>query len=206
MKKASLVIASILFIMTVNSSLPAAYAAGNLSKGDTRENIIIVQERLGELGYLRGRPDGVFGSRTRRAVQKFQYDSGLSSDGVVGPRTEAALGVSLMEYGEAGASADGNNTMLLAKLIYAESRAGFSYRDRVGIGAVVLNRMRAAGYPKTVAGVVYQSGAFESVANGRIKRGPNAAARAAARDALNGFDPTGGALGYNAESGKAVFW
>jgi len=108
-------------------------------------------------------------------------------------------------FGNAGASEQSNNELLLAKLIFAESRGNLNYSDQVGIGAVVLNRVRAAEYPKTVAAVIYQYGAFDGVTNGRISRTPDMPARAAARDAVAGFDPTGGALRYRIERGKAVF-
>jgi N-acetylmuramoyl-L-alanine amidase len=82
---------------------------------------------------------------------------------------------------------------LLARLIYAEAGAE-PYIGKVAVGGVVLNRVQNPKFPKTVAGVIYQPHAFESVSNGIIYRIPSAEAQKAAWDAIRGWDPSGGAL------------
>ncbi|AZR72839.1 hypothetical protein BBF96_05200 [Anoxybacter fermentans] len=83
---------------------------------------------------------------------------------------------------------------LLARVIYAEAQ-GEPFEGQVAVGAVVLNRVKSPYFPNTIKGVVFQKYAFESVSNGEIWRNqPNATAYQAARAALSGQDPTGGAL------------
>ncbi len=82
---------------------------------------------------------------------------------------------------------------LLARVIRAEAEAE-PYIGQVAVGAVILNRIQSPKFPNTLAGVIYQPKAFESVANGTINKPPTATARKAAQDCLNGWDPSGGAL------------
>ena len=148
--------------------------------------------------------DGVFGAGTKKAVIAFQKKNGLKADGVVGKATYKALGMTQsynLLVGNSSNTANGTNgfsssdVYLLAKTIYAEGR-GEPYTGQVAIGAVVLNRVRSASFPNTVSGVIYQKHAFTAVSDGQINLTPNDTAMRAARDALNGWDPTGGALYY----------
>lgn len=82
---------------------------------------------------------------------------------------------------------------LLARLIHAEAGAE-PYVGKVAVGGVVLNRVQSSKFPQTIAGVIYQPRAFESVSNGIINRPPSKESIKAARDALSGWDPSGGAL------------
>ena len=82
---------------------------------------------------------------------------------------------------------------LLARIIHAEAGAE-PYVGKVAVGAVVLNRVQNSKFPRTIAGVVYQPHAFESVSNGIVNRAASKDSAKAARDALNGWDPSGGAL------------
>lgn len=93
---------------------------------------------------------------------------------------------------EAGASSD---LWLLARVIYAEA-AGEPYRGKVAVGAVVMNRTRSGIFPSTVAGVIYEPWQFSCVGNYMFNSTPNQDSINAARDAMNGVDPTGGALFY----------
>ena len=68
--------------------------------------------------------------------------------------------------------------------------------DRQQFGAVVLNRVKSSSFPNTIAGVIYEKGAFSVVDDGQINLTPNNTAKQAAQDALNGWDPTGGAIYY----------
>ncbi|HEY8391607.1 MAG TPA: cell wall hydrolase [Capillibacterium sp.] len=87
----------------------------------------------------------------------------------------------------------GVDRYLLARLVHAEAEAE-PYSGKVAVAAVLLNRIESPRFPNTLAGVVYQPLAFESVANGRIYTNPSSEAIKAAGDAINGWDPTGGAL------------
>ena len=168
----------------------------NIVKGDTTANIKAVQTRLATLGYYTYKVDGIWGSRTKKAVKKFQRDYGLTADGIVGARTEKALKITLT-----GKSSRSKNTVssanldLLAKCVYAEAR-GEPYTGQVAIAAVVLNRVKSSSFPNTVSGVIYQKNAFTCVSDGQINLTPNASAYSAAKDALNGWDPTNGCLYY----------
>ncbi len=182
-------------IIAAFSGLTVARAA-NIVKGDTTANIKAVQTRLATLGYYTYKVDGIWGSRTKKAVKKFQRDYGLTADGIVGARTEKALKITLT-----GKSSRSNNTVssanldLLAKCVYAEAR-GEPYTGQVAIAAVVLNRVKSSSFPNTVSGVIYQKNAFTCVSDGQINLTPNASAYSAAKDALNGWDPTNGCLYY----------
>ena len=176
-------------------------AAAVLEVGSSGADVTKVQKKLIQWGYLSGSADGRYGEKTRQAVVSFQKKNGLTADGRVGPSTAAAMGVTLSGGGSAGGSVAASASIisadhrLLSKLVYAEAR-GESYKGQVAVAAVVLNRVASASFPNTISGVVYQSGAFSCVSNGSINNTPDASAIRAARDALNGWDPTGGCLYY----------
>lgn len=176
-----------------------AQAAVVLEVGSRGDNVIKVQKRLIQYDYLSGSADGVYGEKTRDAVRLFQSRNGLTVDGRVGPATAAALGVTLSNSGSTTASGSStylsSDHRLLAKLVYAEAR-GESYKGKVAVAAVVLNRVASSQFPNTVSGVVYQSGAFSCVSNGSINNTPDSSCIQASREALNGWDPTGECLYY----------
>ncbi len=197
-------------LMIFGMLLPA-YAATVLEVGSKGDDVTKVQKRLIQFGYLSGTADGKYGEKTRDAVILFQKRNGLAVDGRVGPRTAAALGVTLSGSGSSSASAAASASStgyvssdhrLLAKLVHAEAR-GEPYKGQVAVAAVVLNRVSSASFPNTVSGVIYQSGAFSCVDNGSINNTPDSSCIRAALDALNGWDPTGGCLYYyNARTAK----
>lgn len=165
------------------------------SRGNTVREI---QTRLKRWGYYDGSVDGIYGYRTSNAVKKFQGKNGLSVDGVVGTQTLAALGI--VSNPDAATSNTGRNNnnqdvMLLARLINGEAR-GEPYEGQVAVGAVVMNRTRDPKFPSTVAGVIYQPGAFTAIVDGQINANLEQSSINAARDALNGWDPSGGAIYY----------
>ena len=145
----------------------------------------------------------MFGSGTKKAVIAFQKKNGLTADGVVGKATYKALGMNdsynVLNRGQSSSGSSSNYTSsdlyLMAKAIYAEGR-GESYTGQVAIGAVIMNRVRSSKFPNTVAGVIYQKGAFTAVSDGQINLEPNQSAYNAAKDAMNGWDPTYGCLYY----------
>ena len=182
----------------------AVASAAVLRQGAKGGEVKEVQRRLKQWGYYNGNVDGVFGAGTRTAVIKFQKKNGLKADGVVGAATYKALGMNSSYQVLAGKNQNtaqstggfsSSEVYLLAKTIYAEGR-GEPYTGQVAIGAVVLNRVRSNDFPNTISGVVYQKHAFTAVSDGQINLTPNETAMKAARDAINGWDPTGGALYY----------
>lgn len=165
-----------------------------LSKyGSSGNEVIQIQTKLKRWGYYNGNIDGIYGSRTVAAVRSFQSKNGLTVDGVAGPKTLAAMGIISSSSG--GGTASNSDLNLLAHLIFAEAR-GEPYAGQVGVGAVVLNRVKSSKFPNSVAGVIYQPGAFDVVSDGQINYAPNTTAINAARDALNGWDPTYGSIYY----------
>ena len=183
--------------MSSSSSSPgggnSGSSGGTLRQGSTGDKVSEMQRKLKNWGYYDGAVDGIFGSGTREAVIYFQRANGLGADGVVGSRTAAALGMTLSSsHGGGNTSSD---LTLLARVVYGEAR-GEPYTGQVAVAAVVLNRVRSSGFPNTIAGVVYQAGAFDCVSDGQINLAPDDTAYKAAQDAMNGWDPTYGCLFY----------
>ena len=200
------------------TSQPVAYTAV-LQKGASGGEVKELQRRLKNWGYYNGAIDGIYGSKTVEAVKYFQRKNGLTADGIAGRATFEALGmndsVRVLDseknaggIGGSGGSASAGNSQnsggsnytssdlyLLAKCIHAEAR-GESYTGQVAVGAVILNRVDSSSFPNTVAGVIYQKGAFTAVDDGQINLEPNQQAMNAAQDAMNGWDPTYGCLYY----------
>ncbi len=168
-----------------------------LKSGSSGTLVKTVQTKLKNWGYYTGAVDGIFGPKTVAAVKYFQRVNGLTQDGVVGQKTAAAMGISLSSSSSssAGGSYSSSDSYLLAKCIYAEAR-GEPYTGQVAVGAVILNRVRSSKFPNSISGVIYQPYAFTCVADGQINLTPDANAKKAAQDALNGWDPTNGCLYY----------
>ena len=170
-----------------------------LKQGSTGAQVKTVQTKLKNWGYYTGSVDGIYGPKTVSAVKYFQRKNGLTQDGVVGAKTAAAMGITLSSSSTSTSSAGGSysssDSYLLAKCIYAEAR-GEPYTGQVAVGAVILNRVRSSKFPNSIAGVIYQPYAFTCVSDGQINLTPDATAKKAAQDALNGWDPTGGCLYY----------
>lgn len=159
--------------------------------GSSGAEVREIQTKLKSWGYYNGDIDGVYGSRTVTAVKNFQRKNGLTVDGIAGDATLRAMGIS----SSSTAGSDSANINLLAHLINGEAR-GESYAGMVAVGAVVLNRVESSKFPSTIAGVVYQQGAFDAVSDGQINLTPSQQSYNAARDAMNGWDPSSGALYY----------
>ena len=168
--------------------------AAVLKQGSSGAQVKTLQTKLINWGYLNDKADGIFGAKTKAAVIYFQKRNGLVADGIVGTKTAQALGMSLSSTSTGGGSSSADLN-LLAHVVYGEAR-GEPYTGQVAVAAVVLNRVKSSSFPNSVAGVVYQSGAFDCVSDGQINLSPNQNAINAARDALNGWDPTYGCLYY----------
>ena len=168
-----------------------------LSKyGSRGDEVRQIQDKLKRWGYYNGSVDGIYGSKTLSAVKSFQSKNGLTVDGIAGPKTLAAMGItSSSNNSSSSTNSNSNNVTLLAKLIYGEAR-GEPYTGQVAVGAVIMNRVKSSSFPNTIPGVIYQSGAFDAVSDGQINYTPDSTARKAAQDALNGWDPSYGAIYY----------
>ena len=194
------VLALALILLLIAASLLAVgagmvAAAGELLRyGSRGESVRQVQSRLNKLGYWCGTADGIFGVNTRSAVRRFQSAKGLSVDGIVGPKTYSALGISSSSSSSSGGYSS-SDLYLLARCVYGESR-GEPYVGQVAVAAVVLNRVKSAAFPNSISGVIYQPYAFTCVSDGQLYLEPNQSAYNAARDAMNGWDPTNGCLYY----------
>ena len=167
-----------------------------LSKyGSTGSEVRTIQEKLKRWGYYSGNVDGIYGSQTVAAVKRFQQKNGLQVDGIAGTQTLKAMGIMTSSSSSGSTSSNSSDVNLLARAIYGEAR-GEPYVGQVAVGAVILNRVKSSQFPNTIAGVIYQSGAFDAVSDGQINLTPDSTAKKAAQDALNGWDPSYGAIYY----------
>jgi N-acetylmuramoyl-L-alanine amidase len=176
--------------------------------GSTGSEVTKIQKRLSDWGYYTGGIDGDYGYLTYSAVKSFQAKNGLSVDGIAGPDTLSALGLPSGQGYTAttsGTSSGSGDLNLLAHIIYGEAR-GEPYEGQVAVGAVILNRTRDSRFPGTLAGVIYQPGAFDAVDDGQINLDPDKTAINAARDALNGWDPSYGCVYYYNPSTATSSW
>ena len=170
-----------------------------LSKmGSRGSEVRTIQTKLKNWGYFFDKVDGIYGEKTRDAVIWFQKKNGLTADGIAGPATLKAMGISGSSgsgSGSGGGKYSQSDYNLLARLISAEAR-GESYTGQVAVGAVVLNRVEHPSFPNTISGVVYQKGAFSCLDDGQFNQPVAESCYRAAQDALNGWDPSGGAIYY----------
>jgi N-acetylmuramoyl-L-alanine amidase len=206
--------AALTMIWIVPDDAAQSFSDQTIRYGSTGSDVYELQGRLGYLDYYRGRIDGDFGWQTDRAVRDFQYKFGMKVDGVVGPKTKLMLWKATQNWrpgtatGGGGGAAGGGGSVtvrpsgfseedirLMAHAVYGEAR-GEPYTGQVAVAAVILNRVRSPSFPNSVSGVIFQPGAFTAVADGQMWLTPNETAYKAARDAINGWDPTGEALYY----------
>lgn len=186
------VVLAVLFALNIAAILFVERAgAASYKKGSTGSMVSQIQTVLKNQGFYGGNVDGVFGSGTEKALKGFQKEYGLTPDGKAGAATLKAMGLSQSTT----QNSDSGDTDLLARLISAEAR-GESYSGQVAVGAVVLNRVNSPIFPNTIAGVIYQNGAFTCITDGQFNEPVSESAYRAARDAMNGVDPCGGAIYY----------
>lgn len=193
MRKKRIYTAVVLAVILLAVCLNASALSKNGSRG---EEVRKIQTKLKNWGYYNGSVDGVYGWQTENAVRSFQKKNGLKVDGVAGQATLNAMGIFTSGSSSSTQSSPNNaNIELLARVINGEAR-GEPYEGQVAVGAVVLNRVDHPSFPNSISGVVYQKGAFTAVDDGQINAQMYASSRRAARDALNGWDPTNGAIYY----------
>lgn len=176
---------------TVSQSRSSTYAVSKY--GSTGDEVKSIQRKLSSLGYYNGSVDGIYGSDTKAAVTEFQRSCGITADGICGSQTLLYLG--LGDSTSNSTSYTSSDVQLLAKVISAEAR-GESYEGQVAVGAVILNRVKHPSFPDTISGVIYQNGAFSCVNDSNWYASVSDSAKRAATDALNGWDPSGGAIYY----------
>ena len=186
------VVLSLLIVRLVQSASDNSAAVQTLSRyGSTGTEVTQIQQKLKSLGFYTGAVDGVYGSKTKTAVSAFQKSVGLNADGVAGYATLLYMGLGGGGYGRYSQG----DVNLLARVISAEAR-GEPYTGQVAVGAVVLNRVESPSFPNSIAGVIYQPGAFTCLTDGQFNQPVASSAKRAAQDALNGWDPTNGSIYY----------
>ena len=192
-----LALAALIAAGTLLAALIPAAEAVTYKKGSSGTVVSQIQTKLKNWGYYAGDVDGVYGSATERAVRAFQRKNGLTADGKAGAQTLEALGLPADSGGNSGGSGGmtGAQVDLLARLISAEAR-GEPYIGQVAVGAVVLNRIDHPSFPNSLSGVIYQRGAFSCLDDGQFDQPIADSAYRAAREAIAGSDPTGGAIYY----------
>lgn len=200
-RKLTIVLAVVFAVNIVIITLAQTAFAETYKRGSSGSVVSEIQTKLKNWGYYSGSVDGIYGSGTEAAVKRFQQSNGLTADGKAGPATLKAMGIASSST-QSGTSGD---VYLLARLISAEAR-GEPYTGQVAVGAVVLNRVRHPSFPNTIAGVIYQSGAFSCMQDGQFDQPIADSAYRAARDALNGLDPSGGAIYYFNPSTATSKW
>lgn len=193
MKTRNLVIIFLILILLIGLYLPVSYA---LSKyGSRGEEVKKIQTKLKQWGYYSGNIDGIYGTGTFNAAKSFQKKNGLDVDGIAGEKTLKALGITSGSNNSNSATSNNTDLNLLSRVVYGEAR-GEPYKGMVAVAASVLNRVADSRFPNTIAGVVYQAGAYTCVSDGQINLEPDETARKAAQDAINGWDPTSGCIYY----------
>ncbi len=190
-RKICLQLAIVLLLNIFLIGLAQEVDAATYGRGDRNDMVRQIQMKMKELGVYSGSTDGNFGPETEEAVKKFQQSQGLTVDGRAGAKTLEALGITV---GDATQSSQ-SDLDLLARLISAEAR-GEPYVGQVAVGAVVLNRMKHPSFPNTMSGVIYQPHAFTCLYDGQFDEAIADSAYQAARDAMNGSDPSNGAIYY----------
>lgn len=226
-KGLALALVVVMLLVAVGPALQEAHSFGNttLKVGSRGDDVYELQGRLKFLGYYTGAVDGKFGWQTYWAVRNFQWKFGMTVDGIVGPQTKSRLVRATKAW--TGGADKGNvrneaatppvnlraashgyseaEIRMMAHAVFGEAR-GEPYEGQVAVVGVILNRIKSELFPNSVASVIYQPGAFTAVADGQINLTPNETSYKAVRDALNGWDPSGGALYYFNPSTATSKW
>lgn len=191
-----LLLCLVLVGVTVQYQAVEQRAAATLSQlGSTGTEVKTIQQKLKNWGYYSGAVDGIYGSKTQAAVSYFQRKNGLVEDGIAGPATLRAMGIFGTSSSSSANSYSQSERNLLARAINGEAR-GEPIEGQVAVGSVILNRVDHPSFPNTIAGVIYQPGAFTAVSDGQINADVYDICYRAADLALSGWDPSGGAIYY----------
>ena len=190
-----LLILAIMLFVSYNVVVRNAEVQALSKYGSRGDEVRQIQTKLKNWGYYSGSVDGIYGSATLAAVKSFQKKNGLDVDGIAGEKTLKALGITSGSNNSNSATSNNTDLNLLSRVVYGEAR-GEPYKGMVAVAASVLNRVADSRFPNTIAGVVYQAGAYTCVSDGQINLEPDETARKAAQDAINGWDPTSGCIYY----------
>jgi N-acetylmuramoyl-L-alanine amidase len=210
-----LVLVMVVLLVAAGVAEAAAFGSRTLQQGVRGDDVALLQSFLNEQGYRVGNVDGVFGPLTYGGVIGFQEENGLLIDGIVGTKTfgminglddgnisitaSAPIELQAVDTDSDEFNFSVANLDLFARIVHAES-AGESFQGQVAVAASILNRIRSTRYPNTMPGVVNQksNGYFQysPVLDGRINRAAGESAKKAVQEALNGNDPSNGALGF----------
>ncbi|WP_164522272.1 cell wall hydrolase [Halocella sp. SP3-1] len=196
-----------LFVVVYQLEVSAAYnlifGERILKDGDEGADVAILQRKLKELSYYNGVIDGLYGKGTTNAVKLFQRDNGLMTDGIVGDETYQALPKGNLE---SRMDVSREEIILLARIINGEAR-GESFRGKVAVGAVIINRVESDSFPNSIREVILQRNQFSCLLDGQANFYPQKSSIDAARAALLGYDPTYGSLFfYNPKVATNVQW
>ena len=191
----------IVFLLIFLKIIPTCFSVSKY--GSRGEEVKQIQSKLKSWGYYSGNVDGIYGSKTYQAVKKFQQKNNLKVDGIAGSETLKALGIN--SSNKTTSTTNNSDLNLLTRLVYGEAR-GEPYQGMVAVAATVLNRVADSRFPNTIAGVIYQSGAYTCVSDGQINLTPNEQSKKAAQDAINGWDPTYGCIYYFNPSTATSKW
>ena len=191
----------IIFLLILLKIIPTCFSVSKY--GSRGEEVKQIQSKLKSWGYYSGNVDGIYGSKTYQAVKKFQQKNNLKVDGIAGSETLKALGIN--SSNKITSTTNNSDLNLLTRLVYGEAR-GEPYQGMVAVAATVLNRVADSRFPNTIAGVIYQSGAYTCVSDGQINLTPNEQSKKAAQDAINGWDPTYGCIYYFNPSTATSKW
>ena len=197
MKSRKKLILSVMLVMIFNVLLISYFqsissnAATVYKNGSQGEVVKQIQQKLKNLGYYDGAVDGIFGEKTTAAIRQYQSKNGLAADGIVGQQTLKALGINP----SGGSASQTNDLYLLSRIISAEGR-GEPFNGQIAIGAVIFNRIKHPSFPNTLAGVIYQPGAFSAIDDGQFDEPIADVSRRAAQEVINGVNPIGSAIYY----------
>lgn len=176
--------------LVISFSFNFAYAISKYTS--TGYKVTGIQQLLSSLGYYKDKIDGTFSIQTIERVIAFENDNKLNPDGIVGQKT-------ISDSDSASHSTNSKFTqseiILLAKIISAESKDE-PYIGQVAVGAVILNRIYHPSFPNSISGVIFQPSAFSCVNDRQISEPVSDLSIKAANDAINGWDPTNGAVYY----------
>lgn len=178
---------AVIFNLVASGKAQPVYSA----RGSQGAEVEAIQRVLSDWGLFNAEITGYYGEKTEEAIIRFQRIKGLAQTGVADKATLQLLGVTI---GQIPAATEAN-VNLLARIISAEGR-GEPYIGQVAIGAVIMNRIQHPSFPDTLAGIIYENGAFTAITDGQFNEPVAESAYSAARDALSGWDPTGGCIYY----------
>ena len=202
----------LLIILVLIMSIPVSASGYSRTMKFTHkgEDVLELQKTLKQMGYYNFNLDGIYGKITENAVIKFQIDHGIRIDGIAGPETQRTLKNDSMSKKETSSKDyNSNDVYWLSRIIEAEAR-GESYKGKVAVGNVILNRVKSKDFPNTIYNVIFEYFGnipqFSPVQEGTIYNTPSKESINAAKDAINGYKPVGDATYFFNPNKAAGSW